>query len=152
MVIRWDQTESGARATAGTVPPVRFLSSRLPRLVSPVAPAAQLERIQADLAGFRAASGEVATAISLVVHKPKVGSHQDYLVYQIYYACLATAALADAAITAATYYYIRKANSTLAPSQHLPAVERFGRTAAETNGVTYGLVVAVKVVMLTTKG
>ena len=58
------------------------------------------------------------------------------------YAGLVLGALADAVITLATYYYIRRANRNLAPAARLPALERFLRVTAETNALTFTLVMA----------
>lgn len=101
-------------------------------------------------------AGETSAALSLIVTNPNPRSapHSSYPTYQIYYARLATAALADALITLATYYYIHRATHAHppTPAAPLPALSRCLTTMAETNALTFVLVVATAVVMAASKG
>lgn len=98
--------------------------------------------------------GGTSSIGALVLSHPEAvnppGSSQ--LRFSLAYAGLGLAALTAALITLATYHYIRRANRALPRASRLPALERLLRTTAETNALTFVVVLANVAVLAASVG
>lgn len=88
---------------------------------------------------------------SVIDHGPSLPNPAQYH-YAVAYTGLGLDAICDALITVSTYYYVRRANRDLDKDARQPALERFLRVTAETNALTFVVVLANVAVLALVEG